>query len=225
MNLSEKYRPRTLCEVVGQVPPRMLAAFVRRPFRSCWLLEGPGGTGKSATAFALAHDLGQSEWSLHVVQGAKLNKDRAEELFEHTLRLRPFDGSPWHLVIVEEFERIVSPEVKAYLKTALDQSLDPEVGLSARAIIVATSNDASRIDDYLLERFRIKQYSSGPTFAEAAQERLAWIWDREVGGDMPFTWRQWGWIGERFSMRRALREMDDWIALSECVAANQGESV
>jgi len=53
--------------------------------------------------------------------------------------------------------------VKAYLKTALDQGLDAEVGLPARAIVVATSNDAS-------------------------------------------------WIGERFSMRRTLREMDDWIA-------------
>ena len=33
---------------------RVLERFCRRPYRSCWLLEGPPGTGKSASAHAVS---------------------------------------------------------------------------------------------------------------------------------------------------------------------------
>jgi hypothetical protein len=31
---------------------------------------------------------------------------------------------------------------------------------------------------------------------------------------MPAWWQHWGWQGERFSMRVALREMEDYLSLS-----------
>jgi hypothetical protein len=105
-----------------------------------------------------------------------------------------------------------------YVKTALDWSVDPEDGLPRRCIVVATSNSAAKIEDYLKERFEILQFSGGPSFAELAQERLAEIWLAEMPGeDMPYGWRNWGWQGDRFSMRLALRELERHVKAEEPV--------
>jgi hypothetical protein len=73
----------------------------------------------------------------------------------------------------------------------------------------------AKIDGAILERFRVLQFSGGPCFAETAQERLAEIWTQErPADDMPAWWQHWGWQGERFSMRVAVREMEDYLSLS-----------
>jgi MoxR-like ATPase len=181
-------------------------------------LEGPPGTGKSATAHAVAEEMGCTTLSKHVIPANKLNVELAEALFGRYTRFIPMDGAPFHVVVVEEFERVVSPEVKGYLKTALDWSVHPDDGLPLRCIVVATSNNVEKIEEALLERFNVLQFSGGPSLAGAAQERLAEIWAEECPGeDMPPGWQRWGWIGDRFSMRSALREMEQHL-LMECAA-------
>ena len=75
-----------------------------------------------------------------------------------------------------------------------------------RLIVVATSNDASGLDEALLQRFEVFPFSAGPIFAEACRERLACIWEREAGAGvpMPLGMEQMGWRKENYSMRRAL---------------------
>ncbi len=63
MRLSSRYQPTTLDEVVGQpAVVRRLKALTMEPYTCCVLLEGAGGTGKSATAKALASDLNIPEY-------------------------------------------------------------------------------------------------------------------------------------------------------------------
>ena len=75
-----------------------------------------------------------------------------------------------------------------------------------RLIVIATSNDASGLDEALLQRFDVFPFSGGPTFADACPERLAWIWQQEAGPDVPMPpeMAQMGWRKDNYSMRRAL---------------------
>jgi len=80
--------------------------------------------------------------------------------------------------------------------------------LDALGLGAATSNDPTGLDGALLERFELLSFSSGPTFAEACQERLQAIWEVEVGDAIPFPIDiLGGWNGHRFSMRRALKSL------------------
>ena len=159
--------------------------------------------GKSATAKALIQDLGVCPFSgLVEYSAANLSIEEVRRLFGQTFRLRPMTGSAWHVLLVEELELIVSKHVNAALKDELGEQHMPE-----RLIVVATSNDASGLDEALLQRFEVFPFSAGPTFAEACQKRLAWIWEQEVGPGVPMPLGVLG-LGfdrrENFSMRRAL---------------------
>ena len=98
--------------------------------------------GKSATAKALIHDLGVSEFGVQAFSGAKLRIEEVERLFNQTFRYRPMAGSSWHILLVEEMELVPSKNVNSELKDQLSEQNMPE-----RLIVVATSNDASGLDE------------------------------------------------------------------------------
>ncbi len=218
MRLSHQYQPLTLDDVVGQPAiVRRLKRLVAAPASGCLLFEGKGGTGKSATAKTLIHDLGVCLFSgLVEYSAANLSIEEVRRLFGQTFRYRPMAGNPWHILLVEELELIVSRHVNSALKDELSEQHMPE-----RLIVVATSNDVSALDEALLQRFEVFPFSAGPTFAEACQERLAWIWQREVGADVPLPIgvEQLGWRNDTFSMRRAL------AALSAAVELHRAKEV
>ena len=209
--LSQQYQPVTLDDVVGQPAiVRRLKRLVAAPCPCCLILEGMGGTGKSAAAKALIHDLGVSEFGVMEYSAAKLRIEDVERLFGQTFRMRPMMGNPWNILLVEELELIVSKNVNSTLKDELSEQNMPE-----RLIVVATSNDVSSLDEALLQRFEIFPFSAGPTFAEACRERLVWIWEQEVGVDVPLPVgvEQLGWRNDSFSMRRALAALSGAVEL------------
>ena len=115
MRLSSMYQPKTLGEIVGQPAiVRRLAALAANPSSCCVLLEGRGGTGKSATAKAFINDLGICPFSgLHETSGSNLTIDEVRRLFSQTFRLRPMMGNSWHVLLVEELELLPSKNVSA----------------------------------------------------------------------------------------------------------------
>jgi hypothetical protein len=85
MRLSEKYRPQSLVDVVGQPVVRMLRALAAKSYSCCVLLEcSSGGVGKTSTALAFANDLGCIDefHGLHIAACSEFTVDVARGLFE-----------------------------------------------------------------------------------------------------------------------------------------------
>jgi replication-associated recombination protein RarA len=214
--LSERYRPQTLADVTGQPATFYLKQLAANPRPCCVLLEGSPGTGKTTSAYALAHDLGcEDEYSgIWMINAVNLTIDTLRDLFENKLRLRPLSGSGWNVLILEELEALPSVQVQRALKTYLESNLR-----WMKCIVVATSNGAGGLSSALLERFKILCFPGSPTLHGEARQRIGAIWRKEAGdAPLPAGWLNWGVVEEdgltRFSFRRALDELEDALLMT-----------
>lgn len=176
MKLSEKYAPLNLSDIVGQPPVRILRNFARNPYSTCFMLEGPRGVGKTSSAIALAHDLGCSDevfGGLFTTCCSDLGVDQAKEMLRK-LSYRPGTTSGFVVWLMEEMDYL-SPQCQTFLKDALEKRLPQH------AIVVACTNDPSKIKKALLDRFTPLFYSGSEGFLEGCEERLRDIWDIEMG--------------------------------------------
>ncbi len=214
MRLYEKHRPQTLDDVLGQPAIGPLKQFVAEPYPSIFLLEGPSGTGKTATAMILQQALAAQDFlggSAYDVRGAKLTADVAALYFDRATTPFRFvvPAGKFHVLRIEELERL-HPAVQNDLKESLE-----EAQRDRRVIIVATSNDSSRLETALRDRFQTYYFSAGPSFAQAVNDWLPSVWTEEIGPDveMPYGYADFGWEGEQFSARRALDRLEKYIML------------
>jgi replication-associated recombination protein RarA len=214
MRLHEKYRPRCLRDIVGQpgVATR-LAAFAASPRPDILIFEGETGTGKTTAAIVLSEMFGCQDWfgsSVYKLNGADLTVELAREYFDpHKTPFRYKLGEKWHVLRIEELEW-VSPQCQRYLKEAME-----EAQRRWRCIVIATSNDASKLEKALRHRFKPFIFSAGPEFAKACQARLEWVWEQEVGAGapMPYAAQMLGWDEDTFSMRRAIDQLEDYVQI------------
>ena len=96
---------------------------------SCEELTGVDGGGDCGRfglkrrANRLIQDLGVCPFSGLVEYSARnLSIDEVRRLFGQTFRYKPMAGNPWHILLIEELELIVSRHVNAALKDELRTS-------------------------------------------------------------------------------------------------------
>src|SRR5262249_34867531 len=138
LNLLEKYRPRTLADVLGQpAAVRALQGFAAAPYPHAFLFAGPTGTGKSSAAMCLANDLGidvdQGELSgLWQIASGDQTGESVRRAVEG-LRVTPWAGSGWRLLLVNEADRMT--EQAAFVWLDVLENLPP------KAVVVFTTNN------------------------------------------------------------------------------------
>jgi replication-associated recombination protein RarA len=205
MRWYEKYRPSKMADILGQPVTRALETFAIEPYPSILILEGASGTGKTCAAMILADMLADKGWfgkSVHELNGAELDVDTARRYFDSNTSPFRFcvSNNKHHVLAIEELEWM-SPQCQRYLKDTIEKAQR-----RWRVIVIATSNNSSKLEYALRSRFKSFCFSSGPTFADAINAWLPTVWELEMGPDveMPYSWESFGWNGKEFSARQAL---------------------
>lgn len=212
VKMNHVFRPKTLDDIVGQ-PIDSLKLMMTNPRPSSWMLVGAPGTGKTITTRVVASMLGcDDEYTgLHHIPCTSFGIEQAKQLFNRDLRFRSLSG--WHLVVLEECEWL-SPQVQRFLKDALDQ----ETNMPSHTIVLGTSNTIDELDEAMIERFRIIEFSSNKQFAHSCLEKIRSTWQYIMQRDLPANASTWGWKGQRFSMRLAIQEAEKQLEkeLAQC---------
>jgi len=185
VNLTDRYRPRTLADFVGLDKPRaILSKLAADPFPSSWAFVGPPGIGKTTAALALADQLPAE---LHHIPSRDCDLEHVRE----TLRAcayAPMRGR-FHLVLVDEADEMTRAAQVAFLsaldatagyQTAfLEDPLRPGSGYAGHTVFVFTANSVDGLEKRFLSRCRVLEFSSYG-IAAAGADLLARIWAAEA---------------------------------------------
>jgi len=206
-SLVERYRPRTLSEVVGQAESvAVLADYASAPYSASFLLFGPSGVGKSSAALALAADLGcdvaQGEFGgVHQIASGEQTAAAVRALLD-TLSLCPFFGSGWRVAIVNECDRM-SPAAETIWLDALEN-------LPPRCTIIFTTNSVTNLSDRFRDRTEELCFTGDVTrLKDAIGALLKSIWLSETGqADAPLHKLGAGMVRDgQVSIRRSIQAL------------------
>jgi hypothetical protein len=176
-NLLTKYRPRNLGELLGQPwASQQLQLFAANPYPAAFLFEGDTGTGKTSAALLLAGALGVHIGEgpfggLHQIASGEQTGETVRRMME-SLRCRPFFGSSWKMLVVNEADAM-TPNAAFVWLDALEE-------LPPQTVIIFTTNAAGRIPARLRDRCeRLTFESSALLLRPYLQELTDRIWREE----------------------------------------------
>src|SRR3989454_854125 len=134
----EKYRPKSLEEVVGQEEiVERLKAYAKTGNLPHLLFAGPAGTGKTTSAIALARDMFGEDWRQNYFElnssderGIETVRTKVKEI----ARLAPFGGTNFKIIFLDEADNLTvdALQVAASLGSTVDADVLYKVSSTIR---------------------------------------------------------------------------------------------
>jgi len=168
----EKYRPRTLDEVVGQDDViKRLKGYVERKNIPHLLFSGPPGTGKTATSIALARDLFGDVWRDNFIE-MNASDERGIDVVRHKIkefaRTAPI-SSPFKIIFLDEADAL-TPDAQAALRRTMEM-------YSRTCRFILSCNYVSRIIEPIQSRCAVFKFK--PISRDAMKRKLLEICEKE----------------------------------------------